>query len=79
MVSLSALWVREKRKEYHSGSDKSGSVDQVEAGKGCEGRWYECGVLCGEPVLIVEHKVVSLRLIAHGIGVTKALKRPTRN
>ena len=40
--------VREKRKEYGSGSDKSGSVDQIEAGKGCEGHRYECDVLGSE-------------------------------
>ena len=79
MVSLSALWVREKLKEYHSGSDKSGSVDQIKAGKGCEGCRYECGVLCSEPALIVEHEMVSLRLTAHGIGATKVLKRSIGN
>ena len=41
--------VREKRKKYGSGSDKSGWVDQVEAGKGLEGHWYKCGVLGSEP------------------------------
>jgi hypothetical protein len=40
--------VREKRKEYGSGSDKSGSVDQIEAGKGCVGNRYECDVLGSE-------------------------------
>ena len=71
--------VREKRKEYGSGSDKSGSVDQIEAGKGLEGHWYKCGVLGSEPALIVDYKMVSLRLNAHGIGATKVLKRSTGN
>ena len=71
------LGVREKRKKYGSDSDKSGSVDQIEAREGCEGHRHQCGAPSSEPELTVEHKMVSLRITAHGIGITKVPNRST--
>ena len=70
--------MREKRKEYGSGSDKSGSVDQFEAGKDVRAIGTSVMSSAVNPALIVDYKMVSLRLNAYGLGGTKVLKRSTR-
>ena len=52
---------------------------RLKQGKGVSAVGKSMASSAANPGLIVEHEMVSLRLIAHGIGATKVLKRPTGN